>query len=122
MKRKFILLFSTTCVGLQDHHQVEHKNKKNGGEFHWWKHVSAIKTESHCRFLSRTEFPMSLPLHIILYPEQNLNDGLLYWVFHVTPPTNAACYQKVKCLIKTEVTGQGTMHNQHASYLDKGTK
>jgi hypothetical protein len=62
-----------------------------------------IKTESHYQLLLGMNFPMLLPLHTTLSPEQDFTDCILCQLLHVTPTINATPYQKIECFIRQKL-------------------
>jgi hypothetical protein len=50
--------------------------------------VSGLTTESHYKIVWETKFPVSLSLHMNLYPEQHLTAHLFSHLLHFTPTTS----------------------------------
>jgi hypothetical protein len=57
------------------------KRISNDVQFWWWKNLLHVKIKSHYNLPLRTEFPVSLSLHVNLSPQEHLADLLTDFIY-----------------------------------------
>jgi hypothetical protein len=70
------------------------------------KHISPINPGPNNELICGTKFPISFPLHINVFQEEELFNRRLCYLLHVTPNTSAAAYRKIKYLKNTTSQAQ----------------
>lgn len=73
--------------------------------FGWWMHVLSIKTELYYKLCQGSKVTVSLTLHSEYMNIIWLNYCPVCHLLHVTCITSSASYQKIKCVINTNMTG-----------------